>query len=93
MPFSHFLALEAPSQARRQNSAFSGRGPGGSEGVPKGGFWGAPFWDLGRLGCTCGWVGQRKLAMGEALHLEAQPSPRGCIRPFSNEWHHPLSIQ
>ena len=33
---------------------------------------------------TCRWVAQRKLAMGEALHLEAQPSPRGCIRPLSN---------
>ena len=30
-----------------------------------------------------GWA-QRELAMGEALHLEAQPSPRGCIRPLSN---------
>ena len=33
---------------------------------------------------TYGWVAQRKLAMGEALHLEAQPNPRGCIRPLSN---------
>ena len=42
---------------------------------------------------TCGWVAQRKLAMGEALHLEAQPSPRGCIRPLSNgtTHFHPVS--
>ena len=40
-----------------------------------------------QMECTWEWVAQRELAMGEALHLEAQPSPRGYSR------HHPLSIQ
>ena len=40
---------------------------------------------------TCDWVAQRKLAMGEALHLEAQPSPR--LYSTTLQWHHPLSIQ
>ena len=37
------LFLGRAERARRQNSAFSGRGPGGSGGVPRGVPGGAPF--------------------------------------------------
>ena len=33
-----FWLWKGTPQARHQNSAFSGRGPGGSGGVPRGGF-------------------------------------------------------
>ena len=73
-----------------QASRGLGGSPGGSLGGVVLGIW-AVFLSDGVSEYTCGWVAQRKLAMGEDLHLEAQPSLRGCIRPLSNGTTHCLS--
>ena len=41
---------------------------------------------------TCGWVAQRELAMGEALHLEAQLSPRSCNSTMAPSIVHPVKV-
>ena len=92
--FRCFLALEGhPLRPDARIQHFPARvqgAPGGSLGGSSGGvvlgIWAGfrVFLSDGASEYTCGWVAPRELAMGEALHLEAQPSPRGCIRPVSN---------
>ena len=97
--FSRFLALEGyPPRADTRIQHFRAGVQGAPGGVPRGVPRGRRSRDLGRgLGCSYQMeyrsipVAQRKLAMGEALHLEAQPSPR--LYSTSLQWHHPLSIQ
>ena len=81
-----------PRKHRGEGGQVLGRGARGAGGGG-GGEGGGQFLGIwvGGLGCSyqmeyrsipvAGWPSE--LAMGEALHLEAQPSPRGCIRPLS----------
>ena len=81
--FLAFFGFGRVPQGALQNSAFSGRGPVGPGGSLGGSLAGRRSSDLG-LGFPIRWsIGYLWLggpAMGEALRLEAQPSPRGCIQ-------------
>ena len=86
--FFAFFGSGRVSSGQTPEFSIFGQGSRGSGGVPRGSLRGRRSRDLGRglsdgvSEYTCGWVAQRKLAMGEALHL------RGCIRPVSNNTTH-----